>query len=73
MRYVQFLFLNCTIAHVLRDLFQVEEDEAYKMGAPLKSINLGVEQPQPGDVAITAGHRAKRGIFHNIWDALLLC
>ena len=54
---------------MLRDLFQVEENEDYAMGAPLKPINLGVEQPQPGNVAITAAHRAKRGIFHNIWDA----
>ena len=63
MWYVHFLFLNCAIAHVLRDSFQVEENEDYAMGAPLKSINLGVEQPKPGDVAITAAHRAKRGIF----------
>ena len=55
--------------YVLRDSFQVEENEDYAMGVPLKSINLGVEQPQPGNVAITAAHRAKRGIFHNIWDA----
>ena len=48
---------------MLRDSFQVEENEDYAMGVPLKSINLGVEQPKPGDVAITAAHRAKRGIF----------
>ena len=58
---------------MLRDLFQVEENEDYAMGVPLKSINLGVEQPKPGDVAITAAHRAKRGIFNHVWDALLLC
>ena len=54
-------------------MFQVEENEAYEMGVPLKPINLGVEQPKPGDVAITAAHRANRGIFHNIWDNLLHC
>ena len=58
---------------MLRDSFQVEENEDYAMGVPLKSINLGVEQPKPGDVAITAAHRAKWGIFHNVWDALLIC
>ena len=73
MRYVHFLFLNCAIAHVLRDSFQVEENEDYAMGVPLKPINLGVEQPKPGDVAITAAHRAKRGIFNHVLDALLLC
>ena len=57
----------------MRDSFQVEENEDYAMGVPLKSINLGVEQPKPGDVAITAAHRAKRGIFNNIWDALVVC
>ena len=68
MRYVQFLFLNCAIAHVLRDSFQVEENEDYAMGVPLKPINLGVEQPKPGDVAITAAHRAKRGIFNHVLE-----
>ena len=57
---------------MLRDSFQVEENEDYAMGVPLKSINLGVEQPKPGDVAITAAHRAKGGIFNNIWNALVV-
>ena len=32
---------------------QVEEHNAYKMGAPLIPINLGTEEPKPGDIAIT--------------------
>ena len=41
----------------------MDQDPAYKMGAPLVSINLGIEEPKIGDIAITAAHRAKRGIF----------
>ena len=32
---------------------QVEEHTAYKMGAPLIPINLGTEEPKPGDITIT--------------------
>ena len=32
---------------------QVEEHTAYKIGAPLIPINLGTEEPKPGDIAIT--------------------
>ena len=39
----------------------MDQDPAYKMGAPLVSINLGIEEPKKGDIAITAAHRAKKG------------
>ena len=51
--------LSISISYVLRDSFQVHEDPAYEMGFPIEPINLGIEEPKPGDVAITAAHRAK--------------
>ena len=56
------LFLNCqcTITH---DSFQVHEDPAYEMGIPLEPIKLGIEEPKPGDVAITAAHWGLNGTF----------
>ena len=44
-------------------MLQVDQDDAYKMGAPLVSINLAIEEPKLGDVAITAAHRAIRAHF----------
>ena len=44
-------------------MLQVDQDDAYKMGAPLVSINLAIKEPKLGDVAITAAHRAIRGHF----------
>ena len=45
------------------DSFQVHEDPAYEMGFPIEPINLGIEEPKPGDVAITAAHRAIGAFF----------
>ena len=42
---------------------QVHEDPAYEMGFPIELINLGIDEPKPGDVAITAAHRAIRAFF----------
>ena len=40
----------------LKTLFQVEQHDAYELGPPLEPINLGIEEPKPGDIAITAVH-----------------
>ena len=40
----------------LKTPFQVEQHDAYKLGPPLEPINLGIEEPKPGDIAITAVH-----------------
>ena len=58
------------IVQRLSTLLQVDQDDAYKMGAPLVSINLGTEEPKLGDVAITAAHRAIRGHFLSQKDSL---
>ena len=34
----------------------------YKMGAPLQPINLAIEEPKPGDLAVTAARKAIRGL-----------
>ena len=56
---------------MLRDSFQVHKDPAYEMGFPIEPINLGIEVPKPGDVAITAAHRAIRAFFYEILASLL--
>ena len=58
------------IVQRLSTLLQVDQDDAYKMGTPLVSINLGTEEPKLGDVAITAAHRAIRGHFLSQKDSL---
>ena len=32
------------------------------MGVPLKHINLAIEEPKPGDLAVTAARKAIRGL-----------
>ena len=41
----------------------MHEDPAYEMGIPLEPIKLGIEEPKPGDVAITAAHWGLNGTF----------
>ena len=42
--------------------FQVQQHPDYSMGVPLKPIKLGIEEPKPGDLAVTAAHKAIRGL-----------
>ena len=40
----------------------MQQHADYSMGAPLKPIKLGIEEPKPGDLAVTAAHKAIRGL-----------
>ena len=40
---------------------QVQQHPDYNLGVPLKPINLGSEEPKPGDLVVTAAHKAMRG------------
>ena len=42
------------ISKFLPNTTQVKEHPDYKKGPPLKHLNIGIEKPKPGDVAVTA-------------------
>ena len=40
----------------------MQQHPDYNMGVPLKHINLAIEEPKPGDLAVTAARKAIRGL-----------
>ena len=44
----------------------MQQHPDYNMGVPLKPIKLAIEEPKPGDLVVTAAHKAIRGFKINI-------